>query len=53
MIELKLIEAPGAYAVLAAAALIDAYLLYVFFTKRKKARLRSEAPGGSLSPSRG
>jgi len=53
LIELKLIEAPGAYAVLAAAALIDAYLLYVFFTKRKKARLRSEAPGGSLTPSRG
>jgi uncharacterized membrane protein YfcA len=40
LIELNLIESPGAYSVLAATILIDIYLLYVFFTVRKKASTR-------------
>jgi uncharacterized membrane protein YfcA len=35
LIELNLIEGPWAYSVMAATILIDCYLLYVFFTKRK------------------
>jgi uncharacterized protein len=34
LIELKLMESPWAYFVLAVTILIDAYLLYVFFTRR-------------------
>ena len=35
LIELKLITSPQAYSVLLATLIIDAYLLYQFFTKRK------------------
>ena len=48
LIEVKLAQAPWAYAVLAAAALIDAYLLYLFFKRRRHAILRSDP---SLAPS--
>jgi uncharacterized protein len=53
LIELKLTEAPWAYVVLVAAALVDAYLLSVFFRRRRQAKLRLEAPEGSLAPTRG
>lgn len=53
LIELKLMEAPWAYAVMAAAALVDIYLLYVFFKRRRQGELRSETTGHSLAPSRG
>ncbi len=53
LIEVKLAEAPWAYAVMAAAALIDAYLLYIFFKRRKRPNLRSETPDVSLAGSSG
>jgi uncharacterized membrane protein YfcA len=53
LMELKLAEAPWAYAVMAAAALVDIYLLYVFFKRRRHGELRSETTGHSLAPSRG
>jgi uncharacterized protein len=53
LIELKLMEAPWAYTVMAAAALVDVYLLYVFFKRRRQGELRSETTGHSLAPSRG
>ena len=37
MIELNLMESPWAYSVMAVTILIDAYLLYIFFTVRSKA----------------
>ncbi|HZZ61130.1 MAG TPA: sulfite exporter TauE/SafE family protein [Roseiarcus sp.] len=53
LIEVKLAQAPWAYAVLAAAAFIDAYLLYVFFKRRRRVELHSETPDGSLTLSSG
>ena len=53
LIELKLMEAPWAYAVMAAAALVDIYLLYVFFKRRRQAELPSETLNHSLPHSRG
>jgi hypothetical protein len=53
LIELKLMEAPWAYTVMAAAALVDVYLLYVFFKRRRQGEVRSETTGHSLAPSRG
>jgi uncharacterized membrane protein YfcA len=41
LIELNLIESPWAYSVMAATILIDCYLLYVFFTRRKAAPERA------------
>lgn len=38
LIELKLAQAPGAYSVMLAAILIDAWLLYVFFSKNVSLR---------------
>jgi hypothetical protein len=35
LIDLRLMQSPWAYSVMAAAILIDVYLLYVFFTKRQ------------------
>src|SRR3989454_6186927 len=43
LIELKLMESPWAYSVMAAAILVDSYLLYVFFKVRKPAAGTSEA----------
>jgi uncharacterized membrane protein YfcA len=51
LIELKLMEAPWAYAVMAAAALVDIYLLYVFFKRRKQGELGLETTAHSLAPS--
>jgi uncharacterized membrane protein YfcA len=53
LIELKLLEAPWAYAAMAAAALVDIYLLYVFFKRRRQAELPSETSNRSLAPSHG
>ena len=53
LIELKLMEAPWAYVVMAAAALMDIYLLYVFFKRRKQGELGLETTAHSLAPSRG
>jgi len=53
LIELRLMQAPWAYAVMAAAVLVDIYLLYVFFKRRGQGALPSETAGHSLAPSRG
>jgi uncharacterized protein len=45
LIELKLLEAPWAYSVMAITIMIDSYLLYVFFTSQRAASNRS----GTLS----
>jgi uncharacterized membrane protein YfcA len=42
LIDLKWIESPWAYAVMAAAILVDTYLLYVFFTSQRPASSRSQ-----------
>jgi uncharacterized membrane protein YfcA len=36
LLELKLLESPWAYSVMAVAILVDSYLLYVFFGRRKR-----------------
>jgi len=43
LIDLNLMESPWAYSVLAVTILIDAYLLYVFFTVQKAAATRANA----------
>src|SRR5436309_11153128 len=43
LIELKLMESPWAYGVMASAILVDSYLLYVFFKVHKPAAGTSEA----------
>src|ERR1700704_6285042 len=48
LIELKLMEAPWAYTVMAAAALVDVYLLYVFFKRRRQGELPSDTTAHSL-----
>jgi uncharacterized membrane protein YfcA len=53
LIELKVMDAPWAYTVMAAAALVDIYLLYVFFKRRRQGDLRSDPTAHSLAPSRG
>ena len=53
LIELKVMDAPWAYTVMAAAALVDVYLLYVFFKRRRQGDLRSDPTAHSLAPSRG
>jgi len=53
LIELKLAEAPYAYAVMAAAALIDAWLLYVFFARRRPAAAPLEPREAALAGGRG
>ena len=42
LIELNLIESPWAYSVMAITILVDAYLLYIFFTVRKAGLQRSQ-----------
>jgi hypothetical protein len=49
LIEVKLTGAPWTYSVLAAAALVDAYLLSVFFQRLKRPKMRSESPRMSLA----
>ena len=53
LIELKLADAPYAYAVMAAAALIDAWLLYVFFARRRPAAAQLEPREAALAGGRG
>ena len=53
LIELKVMDAPWAYTVMAVAALVDVYLLYVFFKRRRQGDLRSDPTAHSLAPSRG
>jgi hypothetical protein len=50
LIELKVTKPPWAYAVLAAAALTDAYLLYVFFKRWKRAELHEGLTGAGEEP---
>ena len=52
LIELKLMESPWAYIVLALTLLIDSYLLYIFFTRRAASRRlqTSFAPGAQAVP---
>jgi uncharacterized membrane protein YfcA len=45
LIELNLMESPWAYSVMAVTILIDAYLLYIFFTVQKPASKRSQTLG--------
>jgi uncharacterized membrane protein YfcA len=49
LIELKLMESPWAYTVMAVAILLDAYLLYIFFTVQRPAARRSETLQGRLT----
>jgi uncharacterized protein len=53
LIELKLMDAPWAYSVMAAAAFVDICLLYVFFKRRRQGELRPDPTAHSLAPSRG
>ena len=41
------------YVVMAAAALVDIYLLYVFFKRRKRGEFTLDSTSHSLAPSRG
>src|SRR6266545_5796532 len=52
LIELKLMESPGAYGVMAAAILVDSYLLYVFFKVQRRAGGASEALRAPLGTTR-
>jgi uncharacterized protein len=49
--ELKLIQIPEAYSVLGLCVILDAYLLYVFFKKRKERTLVPQEPVGFVSVS--
>jgi hypothetical protein len=42
LIELKLVDSPLAYSLMALAVLLDTYLLYVFFTARKRRAMPAE-----------
>jgi uncharacterized membrane protein YfcA len=50
LIELKLVESPWAYSVMAVTILIDGYLLYVFFTTQRAASKRSQTLPAPLMP---
>jgi len=50
LIELNLMESPWAYSVMAITILIDAYLLYIFFTVRKAGLQRSQTVWTPLRP---
>jgi len=51
LIELKLMESPWAYSVMAVAILVDCYLLYVFFTARRRAVMAAEPLRAPLTAS--
>src|SRR5438552_6430480 len=51
LIDLKLIESPWAYGVMALTTLIDTYLLYLFFTVQKAASMRSQTLWAPQTPS--
>src|SRR5262249_36251291 len=44
LIDLKLVQSPWAYSVMAVTILIDVYLLYIFFTREHTAGRRSQRP---------
>src|SRR5438477_4516193 len=50
LIELNLIESPWAYSVLVVTMMLDAYLLYLFFTVQRPALKRSQALQNPLIP---
>lgn len=50
LIELGWLDSPFAYGALALSASIDAYLLYVFFTRRARESMRSDAPSRIAEP---
>src|SRR6266487_2335699 len=50
LIDVNLMESPWAYSVMAAAIVIDSYLLYIFFTRRRPAALPSDENGGVAPP---
>jgi hypothetical protein len=49
LIELKLMESPWAYSVMAVAILVDSYLLYIFFKVQRPAARTQEALRGPLT----
>jgi uncharacterized protein len=51
MIDLTLIESPWAYSVMLITILIDTYLLYVFFTAKNAASMRSQTRSAPQTPS--
>ena len=51
LIDVKLLQSPWAYSVMAVAILLDTYLLYIFFTVQRPAARRSEARQAALTPS--
>jgi len=50
LVELNLMESPGAYSVMAVTIFIDIYLLYIFFTVRRAASERSQTLWAPLTP---
>ena len=50
LVELNLVESPGAYSVMAVTIFIDIYLLYIFFTVRRAASERSQTLWAPLTP---
>ena len=50
LIELNLMESPWAYSLMAVTILIDAYLLYIFFTVQKAASRQSQILSAPLTP---
>jgi uncharacterized protein len=50
LIDLNLMESPWAYSVMAVTILIDAYLLYIFFTIQKAASYQSQTLSAPLTP---
>ncbi len=49
LMDLKLMESPWAYSIMAVTILIDSYLLYTFFIVHKTAQRRSEALRGPMT----
>ena len=50
LVELDLMESPGAYSVMAVTIFIDIYLLYIFFTVQRAASERSQTLWAPLTP---
>jgi len=50
LVELNLVESPGAYSVMAVTIFIDIYLLYIFFTVQRAASERSQTLWAPLTP---
>ena len=50
LVELNLMESPGAYSVMVVTIFIDIYLLYIFFTVQRAASERSQTLWAPLTP---